>query len=172
MQAKRELARKVVTIGTDHAAEMAAASRRAATELKEAERKCTAAENALGVMESAHHDAVEEIAALKAAHEAEIDTRMQAAEAAQEEMLALQEHNVELTVRALRSMRCDPTAIAMFHKHRHIQPSLSSTECTGMLAVVQSLIGCFKCSGDACSNCGSRAGAAPCGGAGDNEGAR
>lgn len=100
LQAKRELARKLATIGADHAAEMSAAARRAATERKAAEHKAAAAEEALSVMEAAHHDAVQQIATLKAAHEGEMDMRIEAAENAQQEVLALQDQNVELTVRS------------------------------------------------------------------------
>eukprot|EP01043_Picozoa_sp_COSAG02_P058299 COSAG02_NODE_7231_length_3106_cov_3.223146_4_plen_106_part_00 len=90
---------------------MSAAARRAAAERKAAEHKAAAAEEALLVMEAAHHEAVNQIATLKAAHEVEMGTRIEAAEVAQQEVLALQGQNDELTVRAL-------------HYTRHTAPSI------------------------------------------------
>eukprot|EP01043_Picozoa_sp_COSAG02_P105453 COSAG02_NODE_41451_length_394_cov_1.159322_1_plen_67_part_10 len=67
---------------------MSAAARRAATERRAAEHRAAAAEEALSVMETAHHDAINKIAKLKVAHEVEMDTRTEAAEVAQQEVLA------------------------------------------------------------------------------------
>ena len=169
LQAKRELARKLATIGADHAAEMSAVMRRAATDRKAAEHKAVAAEEALSVMEAAHHDAVQKIATLQATHEIEMSTRMEAAEAAQQEVLALQEQNVELTVRALRESR---SASVIHTLSCALACKQASNQYVRLIWVLVGLIGCTFRRGEACSSDRRRTGAASCSSARGNAGAR
>jgi hypothetical protein len=175
-QAKRELARKLATIGADHAAEMSAAARRSAAERRAAESNAAAAEEALAVLEAAHRGAIEEVATLKTAQETEKGVRAEESEATQAELQALQEQNVGLAVRVTtphhslsRHATSDSTCFLMASASSRVRFSLFR-EFNVVRLIACGIAGCTVRSRRARSGSGGPAGGAARGGAGDYAG--